>query len=220
MVAMGRKRPDLPRVVAGAWIAGCAAVLAAPADTTRVTLQKTERGTTANLTLAKGCVASLGRAVGGTALRYRNECEPSLAANLAQLQALLQPLVGDALPAEVTRLEAGRLLTTWPELSLELALAALKAPNWDSEKARRNDRFANEFVRDLAAREQLFRDLDAVFRPHGRSLRLLAVEKVLLGRADDSPHAAQLQARGVRGDRKVPYDAQLFFELAPAAAGN
>lgn len=215
---MGRRHSDLPRVLAGTWIAGCAAVLAAPADGARVSLQKSERGTTASLSLARGCIASLGRATGGSALRYRNECEPSLPANLAHMRALLQPLVGNALPADVTRLEAGRLLTTWPDLSLKLALAAHKAPGWDSEKARRNDRFANAFVRELAARDNLFGELDAVFRPHGRGVRLVAVEKVLLGRADDSPLAAQLKARGVRGEDKVPYDAQLFFELTPATA--
>lgn len=183
--------------------------LAAP----QVTVAHDDHGVTATARYPGQCVASLSHAPGGKTLRYRNECEPVLAANLRALGALQAALFGPAgLPGQVTQLDAGRLVMTWPELALRLALAARASPDWDAVRAARNDGYANAFVRDLANRQRIFHELDGLL---DREVTLASVEKVLIGPPQMTPIAAALRAQGVGEAERLPFDAQLWLQLRP-----
>jgi hypothetical protein len=209
-----------------AMLAGCSPPASAPATVAptapAVVVAHDDYGLTATARSPSGCAASLSRPAGsGRALSYRNECEAALGANVRTLAALLAALFGAAdLPAEITHLDAGRLVMTWPEVALRLALAARGSPEWDAERAWRNDGFANAQVRELANRERIFREVEAVFERHGRRVSLTSVQKVLIGPPELTPIAAQLRAQGVGERERLPFDAQLWFELRPAAAAQ
>lgn len=180
-----------------------------------VTVAREHGSVTATARYPGGCVASLSHSPASLALRYRNECEPALAANLRALAALKIALFGTAGPPErVMQLDAGRLVMTWPELALRLALAARASPDWDAARAARNDGYANAFVRDLANRRRLFHELDDLL---GRDVTLASVEKVLIGAPALTPIAAPLRAHGVGERERLPFDAQVRLELQPAA---
>ena len=120
-------------------LSAACAVLASVAAEPEVTVARDGDGVTATARYPGGCVASLSHSPASRALRYRNECEPVLAANLRALAALKIALFGNAgLPEQVTRLDAGRLVMTWPEMALRLALVGVV------ERARRHARVRRE----------------------------------------------------------------------------
>jgi len=182
-----------------------------------VIVARDSNGVTATAHYPGRCVASLSHSSPG-ALRYRNECEPVLSANVRMLAALMAALFGTAaLPDEVTQLDAGRLVMTWPDLALRLALAARASPDWDAKRAARDDGHANALVRDLANRQGVFREIEDLFGRRGRGVALASVQKVLIGPPGLTPIAAQLRASGVGEREPLPFDAQLWFQLPPAA---
>jgi len=183
----------------------------------QVIVARDSYGVTATAHYPNRCVASLSHS--SPTLRYRNECEPVLSANVRMLAALMAALFGTAaLPDEVTQLDAGRLVMTWPDLALRLALAARTSPDWDAKRASRNDGFANALVRDLANRQRIFREIEDLLGHRGRDVALASVQKVLIGPPGLTPIAAQLRANGVGEREPLPFDAQLWFQLPPAAA--
>ncbi len=185
----------------------------------QVTVAHDDYGMTASARYPGRCVASLSySSLGDSTLRYRNECEPVLSANVRMLGALMAALFGTAaLPNEVTQLDAGRLVMTWPDLALRLALAA-RASSWDARRAARSDSYTNALVRDLANRQGIFREIEGLFGRHGRGVALASVQKVLIGPPGQTPIAAQLRANGVGEREPLPFDAQLWFQLPPTVA--
>jgi hypothetical protein len=173
-----------------------------------------DSGVTATARYPGQCEASLSHAPSrARTLRYRNECEPALDANLRALAALLAALFGPAgLPGQVAQLDAGRLVMTWPEMALRLALAARASADWDAARAARNDGYANALVRDVANRQRIFRELDSLL---GRDITLGSVEKVLIGPPQLTPIAAALRAHGVGEAERLPFDAQVWLQLRP-----
>jgi len=179
-------------------------------------VQRNDSGATASVQATAACTASLyWPRSSPQGLQYRNECQPELAPNLQTLAGLVAALFPEGLPAQVKQLNAGRLVMTWPDFGVRMALAARDTPHWDAEKARRNNRFATSFVKEATGRKPIFGELDELFGKHGRSVSLVSVEKVLIGKPDMTPVEARLLQAGVRKDERLPFDAQVWFELKP-----
>jgi hypothetical protein len=122
------------------------------------------------------------------------------------VSAWLAARTADAPP--LTSLFLGRA-ASFPWLSRQIADAALARPDWTARVAQakpgERDRLGGEVLRDPA----LLRRLAAPFEGTGFVVLRLSFEKVLFGPARE--HASNASAGAVM----VPFDAQLWMELAP-----
>jgi hypothetical protein len=149
-------------------------------------------------------------------LRYRSAC-PLPFAELAPRLALLfrHVLDHDPEPARFTSLFWGRLhpdAATDATLARRLALAAHASPAWNNSTGRPRSGHANPFVRDLANKALIYRELHDAFLAQNYEIRLSSVEKVLV------LPARQLKFLQLHNPARLPFDAMVWFSLHPATA--
>jgi hypothetical protein len=169
--------------------------------------------------IVDGCTATLERrAADARVIHLRSRCPQPAGAKAALLARMAEALLpAAAARATVETLFLGRLMETFPDLAARLARAAAAAADWDGAAARRRPAQANQLVRRLTADAALYADLEAALRPLGWRVRPGAVEKVLIAAAGDTPLRAALIAQGVPATTVVPFDAQVWLRLEPAA---
>ncbi len=155
-------------------------------------------------------------ATGSGLLDFRCGCDCGADAE-ARLGYLLDKQFGAAgPPPDVETLFVGRLITQLPRVAEGLSQAAATAPDWDAGRAWRDSGYANGFVRDLLNRERtrLWPGLIAAFGPWGISPEVVSVEKVLMAIPADLAHGERLLAGGADPDKRLPFDALVWFRLA------
>ncbi|HSO07627.1 MAG TPA: hypothetical protein VLW45_10320 [Pelomicrobium sp.] len=138
-----------------------------------------------------------------TALKHCEVDEPTYR---RVVSAWLAGRPADAPP--VSALFVGRSVS-FPWLSRQIADSALASPDWAERVARakpgERDRLGGEILRDPA----LLRRLAAPFESTRYAAVRLSYEKILFGRADE--HTSNRRGGAVM----VPFDAQLWLQLAP-----
>jgi len=92
------------------------------------------------------------------------------------------------------------------DMSIRLALAAHKSPEWDAQRGEARNGDINGFVKDLANREMIYPELKELFGRVHQSIKVSCVEKVLVQRAEILPYFDQLKKRGVKASDKLPFD--------------
>ncbi len=73
----------------------------------------------------------------------------------------------------------------------------------------------NGWVRSLPNDARVYEELRPVFREYGLEIRLVAVEKVLVQRANLLRFFEKLREAGTRPEDKVPFDCQTWFSVRP-----
>jgi hypothetical protein len=140
-------------------------------------------------------------------------CDVTEDAYRAAVKGWLAARAPDAPPPDTVAL--GRAVS-YPWLSRAIADAALASPGWASRathaKPGHRDALAAPILRAPALRDRLA----LPFAGSRYVVTNVSYEKVLFGKA--SEHATQVPAG--QGDVLVPFDAQLWLRLAPAAAGR
>jgi hypothetical protein len=100
------------------------------------------------------------------------------------------------------------------ELSLRLALAAYKSPDWDAKRGKPKSGDINGFVKDLANKDMIYPELKKMFERFNRSIKFACAEKVLIQKADKLPFYEQLKKQGVKAGDKLPFDCMTWFSVA------
>ncbi len=162
-------------------------------------------------TVYEGCRVSVSYTSKWKTLGYRNDCPTRLERKIALFGELLDALARSGEPlGEATSLFLGRLVD-YPEAALAAALAARGRGEWRKKGAQAENR---EFAALLDDNARL-----AAFRPglrrHGLEVGKTSVEKVLIGKPDETPLTSPLRAQAVGEDEYLPFDAQVWLQLAP-----
>ncbi len=97
-----------------------------------------------------------------------------------------------------------------PVPAQRLARAALQSPDWDSAAGTARSGHVNELVVSLANEHNILAELCDVFETRGLTLRVSAVEKVLIG---DLSSAGLTRQQTDAGAAKVPFDCMLWFAV-------
>jgi hypothetical protein len=100
------------------------------------------------------------------------------------------------------------------EMSLRLALAAHRSPDWDAKNGKPRNGDLNGFVKDLANREMIYAELKEVLERFHRRIAFSCAEKVLVQKAGALPYFDQLQQQGVSATEKLPFDCMAWFSVA------
>jgi hypothetical protein len=152
-------------------------------------------------------------------VRHRSDCALTLREQAPLIGKLLHKVMDSPDDAAGFRtLSWGRL---YPDeareitLPLRLALAARKAPDWDPVRGAPRGGDINGWIRKLANEALIYDELRPVFGESGLEIRLAAVEKVLVQRAEFLPFFPALRDAGVQPGDKVPFDCQAWFSVQP-----
>jgi hypothetical protein len=108
----------------------------------------------------------------------------------------------------VSSLSLGRAVT-FPWLSRHIADSALQTPGWAARVARAKPGERDSLAAPILRDPELLHRLAAPFEGTQYTIRSISFEKVLFGRADE--YSSNKSAGAV----KVPFDAQLWLQLAP-----
>jgi hypothetical protein len=100
-----------------------------------------------------------------------------------------------------------------PDLSMRLALAAHRSPEWDAKKGRPRSQPLYGYVVKLANQEQIYSELLQAFREHDRSIRVSHIEKVRVLPAAELPFWRRLEREGVKPTDRLPFDCMLWFSI-------
>jgi len=155
-------------------------------------------------------------------IMHRPHCRQPLAE-----QAPLFGRILEAIAPEPERFQAirtvhwGRLFpdgATDGTLSVRVALAAWRSPDWDPRAGRPRSGDMNGFIRGLVNETRFAPEIEAVFEAHGLAVTVASVEKVLVAQARDLPFFDALGGEGVKPDDHVPWDAQVWFSVREASA--
>lgn len=152
----------------------------------------------------------------GGSLRFRSDrvgCEPVLLSahekTAYDMVKALEADLGEKL--ELTSFVLGR----YPEFYARVAEDALTAPAWDKRRGRPTQpgQSNNALVVALGAEPAHFGEVVRLFAPLGYDATLSSVEKVFVGKVDETPFADALRAAGAAPTDKVPYDSSVGFRL-------
>jgi hypothetical protein len=157
-------------------------------------------------------------------VRHRSACGLNLSEQIPLIGKVLRKIMDSGANAATFRtLTWGRLYpdgTRDATLAVRLALAAWRSPDWDPVRGRPRRGDINGWVRDVANEALIYEELRPVFRQSGLEIRLAAVEKVLVQKAELLPFFASLRQAGVRPEDKVPFDCQAWFSVRVPGAPN
>jgi hypothetical protein len=106
-----------------------------------------------------------------------------------------------------TSLAIGRLID-YPWLVQFLAFRAACDPGWDAVSGKPIAANINRYAADLLFSPEVIRALEEPLRGQGYRITGVAVEKVLVGGFENVP-----QLEGPRRNGKIPFDAQVWFQL-------
>jgi hypothetical protein len=148
-------------------------------------------------------------------LRLRSDregCAPlELAASSAVARELFEGLAKE-LGAEFQPQSFG--MNDYPELYARIAKAAASSPAWNAATGKPKQGSVNTFVVALAADPAAFYpEIVALLATLKLAPQLSSVEKVLVGKASETPFAASLGAAGVKDTARVPYGSIVWFRL-------
>jgi hypothetical protein len=100
------------------------------------------------------------------------------------------------------------------ELSLRLALAAHKSPDWDVKRGKPKNGDINGFVRDLANTEMIYPELKELFERFHKRITFSCAEKVLVLEAGKMPFFDQLKQHGIKASERLPFDCMIWFSVS------
>ena len=156
-------------------------------------------------------------------LRFRSDrigCEPvtlsGQEALVAEMVAALKTDLGARWSFESF---SGFGLGHYSEFYERLAIASLTAKRWDKRSGRplAKSESINACVVALGQNPELFPEVVRIFEPLGYRVSLSSVEKVFVGKPEETPFAASLRSAGARPADKVPYDSMVSFKLEALA---
>lgn len=153
-------------------------------------------------------------------VKYESDCPASLAEQLPLLNDICATYLGQDRNAPAFRvLFWGRLAPddarVSREMSLRLALAAFRSPDWDKTRGKPKTGDINLFARDLANQAGIYPELTALFTGFHRRVVLTHVEKVLVLKAKKLPFFAELEKLGVKKSDRLPFDFMAWFSIMP-----
>ncbi|NJD57654.1 MAG: hypothetical protein FIA94_14790 [Nitrospirae bacterium] len=154
-------------------------------------------------------------------VKHSSRCPDPLSAQLPLMTEVLREFIARDEHAAVFRtlFWGGLVPETGPsalEMPFRLALAAYRSPEWDAKKGRPKKGDINGFVKDIANRELLYRELKELFGRFQKNITLASVEKVRVMKAKDLPFYDRLKAEGVRATVKLPFDCMVWFSVSAA----
>jgi hypothetical protein len=143
--------------------------------------------------------------------QHRAECALPLSEQMA-LNARILDRVLESEPSFRT-LFLGRL-KPFPELSVRLAVAAKRSPEWDAKHGRpKSSRPLIPFTLGVfsSIEPAVFAEWKRLFEDKHLSFAVSGVEKVSVAAAGTLPYFPQLTAQGVTAGDRVPFDCLIWF---------
>jgi hypothetical protein len=143
--------------------------------------------------------------------QHRAECSLPLSEQIALNAGILDKVI-ESEPAFRT-LFLGRL-KPFPELSVRLAAAAKRSPEWDARQGRpKSSRPLAAYLLDVFSSTEpaVFADWKRLFEEKHLTFAVSGVEEVSVGAAGTLPYFPQLMANGVMADDRVPFDCLIWF---------
>ena len=143
--------------------------------------------------------------------QHRAEC----ALPLSEQMLLYSRILDRVLESEPTfrTVFLGRI-ERFPELSVRLAVAAKRSPEWDTRRGRpKSSKPLAPFILGVfsSVEPAVFADWKRLFEEKHLSFAVSGVEKVLVGAAGALPYFPQLLAQGVTAGDRVPFDCLIWF---------
>lgn len=107
---------------------------------------------------------------------------------------------------------------TW---NIRIAMAAADSPEWtdwcSNYPNHSSGKSINQIFVELADQVDAYRELESLFKEFGLKIALNSVEKVFNGKAEDLPFFQELKSKGLKGNRRVIYDAgMIYFSISSA----
>jgi hypothetical protein len=143
--------------------------------------------------------------------QHRAECSLPLSEQIALNAAILDKVI-ESEPTFRT-LFLGRL-KPFPEISVRLAAAAKRSPEWDARHGRpKSPRPLAAYLLDLFSSTEpaVFADWKRLFEEKHLTFAVSGVEEVSVGAAGTLPYFPQLTALGVTAGDRVPFDCLIWF---------
>src|SRR3954470_554983 len=143
--------------------------------------------------------------------QYRAECALPLSEQVALNARILDRVL--ASEPSFRTLFLGRL-KPFPELSVRLAVAATRSPEWDAKRGRpKSSRPLIPFMLGVFSSmgPAVFTEWKRLFEEKHLSFAVSGVEKVSVAAAGTLPSFPQLTAQGVTAGDRVPFDCLIWF---------
>jgi hypothetical protein len=143
--------------------------------------------------------------------QHRAECSLPLSEQIALNSRILDKVI-EVEPTFRT-LFLGRL-KPFPELSVRLAAAAKRSPEWDAERGRpRSSRPLAPYLMDVfsSSEPSVFAEWKRLFEQKQLTFAVSGVEEVSVGAAGSLPFFPQLTTEGVKPGDRVPFDCLIWF---------
>jgi len=104
-------------------------------------------------------------------------------------------------------------LTSFPELSIRLAVVAAGSPGWDVTRGRpAKSRTTDGYLLELLSSDtSVFAEWRRLFETQHLAFAVSGVEEVSVGPAQTLPYFQQLSAQGVRATDRVPFSGLIWF---------
>jgi hypothetical protein len=97
------------------------------------------------------------------------------------------------------------------ELSIRLAQAAHRSPNWDVRKGRPKKGDINGFIKNLANDRMIYLELKELFHQYHKRITISSVEKVLVSEAGKLGYFDRLKSDGIQASDRLPFDCMVWF---------
>ena len=146
--------------------------------------------------------------------QHRAECSLPLSEQIALNSRILDQVLENE-PTFRT-LFLGRL-APFPELSVRLAVAAKRWPEWDTHRGRpRSTKPVATYLTDVVVSSEspVFTEWRRLFEERHLAFSVSGMEKVSVGAAGALPYFSQLMAHGVTAGDRVPFDCLIWFSAA------
>ena len=151
-------------------------------------------------------------------LRLRSNADLSFDQQIEFISKILKTVLEKVDKGAIHTLFIGRLIHAFgknnPHLSIRLALSASKSPLWDNTQGKAVSVHENTAVKTIANQAHIFAELASVFADHKLTINVSAVEKVLIGRPDETPIEQSLKDAGVEPMARLPFDCLTWFSVS------
>lgn len=151
-------------------------------------------------------------------VRHRSNCNLPFKDQIPLLSKILDRVLKDNDRNSIHTLYMGRLIYSFgkdnSEMAQRLALGAKKSSLWDAEKGMPISGHENTFVKNLANEKIIYWELKKLFEKYNLSIKVKAVEKVLIKRGDKLPFGDWLKMQGVKDTDKLPFDCMIWFSIS------
>ncbi len=150
-------------------------------------------------------------------LDFRSDSGAPFKEQLQLLSALLKTVLSNEKDNHFKTFYIGRMATAFGrknlQLSKRLALAAHVSDLWNNELGKPFSGHENTVSTVLANQFSIYSELSDVFSKQGISIRVSAIEKVLVAQAENLPFAGSLKAEGIGKMALLPYDGMTWFSM-------